>query len=88
MRVRSAKAGEGRYFVKVSSGMINVSDEELWDMIDYSDEEVEDMLFECVWMVLSNNEEEKEKTRELAANARTALAAEIEVVGLYDVNEM
>jgi UDP-3-O-[3-hydroxymyristoyl] N-acetylglucosamine deacetylase len=87
MRVRPAKAGEGRYFVKVPSGTINASDEELRDTIDYSDEEAEDMLLERVRMALSNNEEEKEKTRELAANARTALAAEIEAAGSYDANE-
>ena len=61
MRLRPARAGEGRYFVKVPNGTIDASESGVQDTTEYSEEELEDMLLERVRMALSNDEEEKER---------------------------
>ena len=76
MRLRPAKAGEGRYFVKVPSGTIDASESGVQDTTEYSEEELEDMLLERVRMALSNDEEEKEKAREEADRVRASVASE------------
>ena len=88
MRLRPAKAGEGRYFVKVPSGTIDASESGVQDTTEYSEEELEDMLLERVRMALSNDEEEKEKAREEADRVRASVASEIEAPGAYDAKEV
>ena len=87
MRLRPARAGEGRYFVMVPSGTIDVSAADRGERISYTDEETEDMLLERVRLALSNDEEEKAKIREEAEKARAKAASDVEVPGDYDAKE-
>lgn len=88
VRVRPARAGEGRYFVQVPKGTLDASATERSKDVEYTEEEEEDLLLEKVRMALSNDEEEKAKARELAAKDRAAANAQIETPESYDSGEV